>query len=181
MCRRAPAEPGGISAGRSIALHELADRCGDAVDLFVRQLRVHRQRQDLRRKPFRHGQIALAIAEELRRLLQVDRDRIVDLRTDAPLAQVLPEVVPTAARHPDAVDVKDVALAAWDLRRDHAGAAEKLLVGASQLTPAFVPLRKPTTLGPEDRGMSLVDARGVCNDREQLTRRLSVRSDGTEL
>src|SRR5439155_14330445 len=106
---------------------------------------------------------------------------IVDLRTDAALAQVLPKVVPTAAGHPDAVDVEDVALTAWDLGRDHAGAAEELLVRASQLAPALVPLRKPTELDAEDGRLDLVEARVVSNDRVVVARRLSVLAERTEL
>src|SRR5207302_8807146 len=96
-----------------MALGELADRGRDAIDLLVGELWIHGNREHLVREALGEGQVALAVPEELRRLLEVDRYRIVDLRPDAAVGEESPQRVAAATRHADAVHVEDVPLARW--------------------------------------------------------------------
>ena len=78
-------------------LHELADRRRDAVDLLGGELGEHRDREDLARDLLGDREVALAVSQELGRLLEMDRYRVVDLRPDAAFAEVLAQVVAPSA------------------------------------------------------------------------------------
>src|SRR5207245_4882749 len=89
-----------------VTLHERTHGLGDTLELLVGELREHRQGEHLFRDALRDREVALPVAQELRGLLEVDRDGVVDLRPDAAVAEVLAQRVSAAAGHPDAVDVK---------------------------------------------------------------------------
>src|SRR5262249_46427708 len=125
--RRAP--PSRHACSRA---HETTNRGRDALGLLVGELGVHREREDLVRHALGHWEIALAVAQELGRLLQVDRHRVVDLRADALRAEILAHRVALAPRHADRVGVEHVAVPGRDLRRDDAGASEELVVLARE-------------------------------------------------
>src|SRR3989442_15271953 len=92
-----------------MSLRELADRRRDAVDLLIAELRIHRDREHLARDPLGHGKVALAVSQELGRLLEVDRHRAVDLSPDAALGEALAQIVAPSTGQAGRVLIEDVA------------------------------------------------------------------------
>src|SRR5438045_8284318 len=163
-------------------LRERTDRVADSLELVVGELREHWKRQHLGRDALGHRQVALAVAQELRRLLEVDRHGIVDLSADAALAEVRSERVTPAASDADRVGVKDVTpLVGGDLRRDHARTLEALVVHVRELPPPSVPLLELAQLDPQDRGLDLVEPRVVADDRVVVARGLAVLAERAKL
>src|SRR6185503_11732141 len=116
----------------------------------------------------------LAIAQELRGLLHVDRHGVMDLRADAALGEMRTQRVAPATGHADRVAVEDVAPTGRDLGCDDVGAGEELVVSDRDRLAARVPLVEVAELDAEDRGLDLVEPRVVADDRVVVAGRLAV-------
>ena len=79
---------------------------------------MHRQRQDFSRRPLAFGQIAGFVAQERIRLLQVDRQGVIDGRLDAARRQMLLQGVAPAFGNAHGVLVVDVVVAPLDAGQD---------------------------------------------------------------
>ena len=77
---------------------ETRDSRDNTLPLVGAQLREDRQRQNLGFGPLRLLEVAAPVAEPREALLLVERDRVVDLRADPLLNEVLPERI--AIFHP---------------------------------------------------------------------------------
>ena len=75
--------------GMSVPIQELPDRTDHQPLLLVGQLRIHRQGQGLPRGRFRVREIAGLMTQRCKARLQMQGDRVVDLRPDLPARQVL--------------------------------------------------------------------------------------------
>src|SRR5256714_8092545 len=112
----------------------------------------------------------------------MDRDRVVDLRADAAVAEILPQVIAPATGHADRVRVKDVPPRfRGDLRDDHTDVAQPLVVHPSELSPTVVPLLELAELDAEDRRLDLVESRVVSDDGVVIAGGLAVLPQGPQL
>src|SRR2546426_5983545 len=68
-----------------------------------------------------------------------------------------------------------------DLRGNHVGAGEELVVGARDLARARVPLREPAELDPQNGGLDLVEPRVVTDDGVVVAGRLPVLAKRAQL
>src|SRR5262249_10514435 len=92
----------------SLSFVERAHLVDRVADLVVREVLMRRDGDDLTAVRFADREIAGAIPEVRRRLLQVQRDRVVHLRLHAALAQQREQLVaPPHSNHIKVVDVLD--------------------------------------------------------------------------
>src|SRR5687768_17192947 len=94
------------------------DRVDDVNLLRLAQLRIRRQRKRLRRRALRFRECSFFVAKIRKTLLPVQRDRIIDFRTDAAFAQVVHERV-AMTRNTNHVLVEDVAATGPHKRRHY--------------------------------------------------------------
>src|SRR3989442_708568 len=94
-------------AGISASI-EAAHRIDHVGDLIVGQMLMNGERDDPSRLPLGHREVAVLVAEAAARGLEVERDRVMDLRLDAPAHEVGEE--PIAIVRLEHVEVKDVPL-----------------------------------------------------------------------
>ena len=100
--------------GMSIEI--LADRTDDEPLLLVAELRIERQRERFTGGRFRVGKIARLVAQRLEAKLQVERDRVIDLRADLSRRQIFTQRVAKQSGHADDILIVDVEVAlslAW--------------------------------------------------------------------
>src|SRR2546421_5080663 len=159
---RAPTTLTSLVAG----LIELRDRPHHVPLLVRRQLGIDGERERLLGGPHGHGAVLGFPAQRGEALLQVERDRVVDLGADLGPAEVLPEVVPPL--RPDDVLVEDVAIARRHPRRPKAiGEArllERRLVDAGVRLATSRPPVEVLELDEQDRGLHLVEAEVAADD-----------------
>src|SRR5205085_4589778 len=96
---------------------EAAERLDDVLLLLGRQLGEHRERERLAGGALGLREVACLVAQVGEAGLQVERDRVVDLRPDAVLSEVFEQRVAAPFRDADDVLVDDMARAGRDVRR----------------------------------------------------------------
>src|ERR1044071_1281412 len=88
-------------------LKNLGNPVYNIILLFFSQLRINRQRERFFRCRFGLREVTLLVSEILETLLQVQRNRIVDLAADVVALQMLHQRI-TISRHTDHVLMKDM-------------------------------------------------------------------------
>src|SRR5271165_152249 len=112
--------PVGFSRRVGEFVDELADRAHNVTLLGVGQLRVNGQGDGFASSRLGVGKVAGFIPQRGEADLQVERDRVVDLGTDLPRSEVVPERVTEEGRNPDDELVVDVEIALpLDRQADH--------------------------------------------------------------
>src|SRR5262249_28448848 len=87
------------------------------IELFPRQLGIHRKRETPRGPSLGHRERALAIAETSIGFLEMNRDGVMKAGLDAPLGQMLPETVPIlGANDVEVINVIPIGLDARKLK-----------------------------------------------------------------
>ena len=89
----------------------LPDRADDKPLLLVAQLGIDRQRDGFPGGRFRDREIAGLVAQSLEAGLQVQGDRIIDLRADLPCRQVIAQRIAERSGYADDILIVDVEIA----------------------------------------------------------------------
>ena len=117
-----------------------------------------RQREDLPRRLLGDREAPRTEAKVRERPLEVDRDRVVDLRADAVGVEPLDHLV--AVRDADDVEMKDVLVSGERARaRDRRQVGEQLVVAAGGAPARFVPTGEALELGVEHHRLQRVEPR----------------------
>ena len=127
-------------------------------DLVIRQLRVHRKRENFPRQAFRHrGRSWPRIASKLIRLGEMKRNGIVNTCSNPTALQKAPQII--APRRRDDKQMKHVLGFWWQHRQLKRGACQQMVVFFSVPSTKGVPTLKVREFHQQDRCLDNIQAR----------------------
>ena len=145
---------------------ESSDGADDCLLLRQRELAVNGERQAFGGRGFGRRKVSAPVAQIIKARLQVKRHRIVDLRPDALLGEVGPEIV--APCGPDDELIEDVAaLRRFGWQRDairQAGVPEQGAIACRILPAGIGPGCEMRRLDPQDRRLKRVHPEVAADD-----------------
>src|SRR3954452_19646020 len=125
-------------------------------DIRGREELVDGEREDLIRLPLGHRERAATVAKMRRRLLEVDRYRIVDRGLDTPVGKIFLKVVATVRLHDEGVERVELDVAANRDEQGKAGELGAVLRGVAP--PPFDDRGQVTQANAKHLGLDRVEA-----------------------
>src|SRR5436190_15783786 len=130
-------------------------RGGNSLNLGLRDLRIHRQRQHAGRRRLAHGEAPRLVTQIGERLLQMNRDRIMNTVRGVRRIKGSLQCFPRFCLHD--VKVIDVVGIRCLLRQYQRGTLQSCAIRGRGMSPCLVPLAEIAKLHAQDRSLQCVE------------------------